>query len=533
MSGRQGLPDAAAISRRLKAMGKETKIGLAVIGVLVTIFSVLLVRHFRAGHLPPRGTEMAQTPIEPLSSAGMSSVDTSVTSSESIAGSKLWDTPSETVAQVPTEDPYPNELADSSPTDDPYAQPIETAAADDPADAAPTAPVGRSPFHRGPAVETPAAAPAATAATNPLRRASVTMPLEDAGAPYSEPETAEPEGTLMTLPPADGVAAAEPADSEFGQYGSTSSAAEPHDPFAATAPVSQADAAARDPFEAAPQAVMADEPAPAQDAFGVQGHFQDAGDSTGQFAEDEIGQSGEDEFPDAPSGPNAFDRQRSTAQNPATQPRQQFAPSDWQASPPAAQREMAEPHVAQPQMVQPQMAQPQMAQPRFTQPDAPAPLPIENGKYTVQPGDTLWSISEAVYGTGGYFKALGEHNRRVLPHSDVLAVGSQLSVPPREDLECDYPSLCPKPRKSALVSPRAQSYPARPVSGRDIYIVNEGDTLFDIARHELGKASRWAEIYELNRDLLGEDFDYLRPGTELRMPPREVQSTAQGGTSRY
>ena len=36
----------------------------------------------------------------------------------------------------------------------------------------------------------------------------------------------------------------------------------------------------------------------------------------------------------------------------------------------------------------------------------------------------------------------------------------------------------------------------------------EGDTLFNIARYELGKASRWVEIYEFNRDLLGKDFNY-------------------------
>jgi nucleoid-associated protein YgaU len=53
-----------------------------------------------------------------------------------------------------------------------------------------------------------------------------------------------------------------------------------------------------------------------------------------------------------------------------------------------------------------------------------------------------------------------------------------------------------------------------------VYVVAQGDTLFDIARYELGKASRWAEIYELNRDVLGEDFDYLKPGLELTMPSK-------------
>jgi nucleoid-associated protein YgaU len=57
-------------------------------------------------------------------------------------------------------------------------------------------------------------------------------------------------------------------------------------------------------------------------------------------------------------------------------------------------------------------------------------------------------------------------------------------------------------------------------SGRT-YKVAEGDTLFTIARYELGKASRWAEIYELNQDLLGKDFNYLRPGMQLRLPEEE------------
>ncbi|MCC6124327.1 MAG: LysM peptidoglycan-binding domain-containing protein [Pirellulales bacterium] len=59
---------------------------------------------------------------------------------------------------------------------------------------------------------------------------------------------------------------------------------------------------------------------------------------------------------------------------------------------------------------------------------------------------------------------------------------------------------------------------ARHLRGSRSYTVVEGDTLFDIARCELGKASRWAEIYELNQNALGKDFDYLVPGTELALP---------------
>jgi nucleoid-associated protein YgaU len=48
--------------------------------------------------------------------------------------------------------------------------------------------------------------------------------------------------------------------------------------------------------------------------------------------------------------------------------------------------------------------------------------------------------------------------------------------------------------------------------------VEEGDTLYDIARYELGAGGRWPEIYQLNAESLGDDFDYLRPGTKLVLP---------------
>ncbi len=53
----------------------------------------------------------------------------------------------------------------------------------------------------------------------------------------------------------------------------------------------------------------------------------------------------------------------------------------------------------------------------------------------------------------------------------------------------------------------------------------EGDTLFNIARYELGKASRWVEIYELNRDVLGKDFNELRPGMRLVLPETDRPDT--------
>ena len=68
-------------------------------------------------------------------------------------------------------------------------------------------------------------------------------------------------------------------------------------------------------------------------------------------------------------------------------------------------------------------------------------------------------------------------------------------------------------------------------SGGRTYIVAEGDSLFDIARSELGKASRWVEIYDLNADVLGKDIDSLTPGTRIVLPDDNAQQAAP--LSRY
>ncbi len=93
-----------------------------------------------------------------------------------------------------------------------------------------------------------------------------------------------------------------------------------------------------------------------------------------------------------------------------------------------------------------------------------------------------------------------------------------------------YAELCPKQRKAPPAHSTLVPASTRHRVGERVYVVGEGDTLFDIAKYELGKATRWAEIYELNRDVLGDEFDYLRPGTELVLPHagRDAESVTRG-----
>jgi len=143
----------------------------------------------------------------------------------------------------------------------------------------------------------------------------------------------------------------------------------------------------------------------------------------------------------------------------------------------------------------------------------------ENGSYTIQPGDSYWTISEKLYGTGGFFRALAEHNREKFPQERKLSVGETIMAPTAEQLTGEYPGLCPKPGHRDVAVQRARIMTtSTPVGCGKSYSVQEGDSLFDIAKYELGKASRWVDIYELNRDVLGTQFDYLTPGMQLVLP---------------
>ena len=57
-------------------------------------------------------------------------------------------------------------------------------------------------------------------------------------------------------------------------------------------------------------------------------------------------------------------------------------------------------------------------------------------------------------------------------------------------------------------------------AGNSVYIVQQGDSIYKIAKQELGSARRYREIYDLNRDHLPIGQDTLTAGTELLLPGR-------------
>lgn len=91
------------------------------------------------------------------------------------------------------------------------------------------------------------------------------------------------------------------------------------------------------------------------------------------------------------------------------------------------------------------------APPPVGQPSTTAP--IESTKraaqprpqnYVVQAQDSYWTIAERVYGSGSYYKALYEHNRRISAAADRLQPGTEIAVPDLNMLRENYPELLPR-----------------------------------------------------------------------------------------
>jgi nucleoid-associated protein YgaU len=153
--------------------------------------------------------------------------------------------------------------------------------------------------------------------------------------------------------------------------------------------------------------------------------------------------------------------------------------------------------------------------------------------YSTRPGDSYWKISERFYGSGAYFKAVYEHNRRSIRDPDRLQAGVDLNIPDEATLRRLYPELCPAGTRKPTAAGRATRAVATTRNTGAAYVVEEGDTLYEIARRQLGKSSRWGEIFELNRDVLGDKLDALSPGTELVLPGDARRGTATHQTGGF
>lgn len=107
--------------------------------------------------------------------------------------------------------------------------------------------------------------------------------------------------------------------------------------------------------------------------------------------------------------------------------------------------------------------------------------------YTVQPGDSLFSIAESELGDGSRWPEIFDLNRDQIADPRLIFAGQELLLPSAEP-------------------PTTRSFFVRP-----------GDTLWGIADAELGGGGRWPEIVDLNPGKI-DDPNLIHPGDVLRIP---------------
>lgn len=133
--------------------------------------------------------------------------------------------------------------------------------------------------------------------------------------------------------------------------------------------------------------------------------------------------------------------------------------------------------------------------------DGLEPSPVSELMFhLVQPGETWSGLAQRYYGDAGRVDLLRQANE----DRELLVAGEEIFVPVFD-------------RSTASRGEPRATLPADR-GGERRYVVQEGDSLWRIAKQHYGKGSRFMEIFEANRDVLKDVDALLVPGTRLRIP---------------
>lgn len=146
--------------------------------------------------------------------------------------------------------------------------------------------------------------------------------------------------------------------------------------------------------------------------------------------------------------------------------------------------------------------------------------------YTVQPGDTLWSIAVKFYNDGYKWPEIQKANN--LKSSDALEKGKQLTIPKIEGASPVAIATTPTPEPTTTPQPTEATGPTGPSGGTETkvgqtlststdkeYTVVKGDTLWDISVRHYGTGYRWVDIARANKLT---NPNLIHPGNVFTLP---------------
>lgn len=144
------------------------------------------------------------------------------------------------------------------------------------------------------------------------------------------------------------------------------------------------------------------------------------------------------------------------------------------------------------------------------------PIPEDQTEYTVQEGDSLWSIAQRRYGSGYNYVDIIDANHDVLPNPDSLAVGQTLTLPDVQPPQSDT-AMADEPTEEMNQDEQTDSNQQNQETDMQTteYTVQQGDSLAIISEKVYGTQENWQRIAEANAIM---NPDHIAVGMKLMIP---------------
>jgi len=144
--------------------------------------------------------------------------------------------------------------------------------------------------------------------------------------------------------------------------------------------------------------------------------------------------------------------------------------------------------------------------------------------YTWKEGDSWRGIADTYYGDWQRLDVLKRHNegRMDVQPGETVFVPVFAGERPTAAAEPAGAMVAKDAAPTNSVAKSGKKGASEPkteakASGKKMHVVTNGESLWKIAKAELGDGNRWKEIYEANRDLLDKP-ESIKKGMRLRIP---------------
>jgi len=145
----------------------------------------------------------------------------------------------------------------------------------------------------------------------------------------------------------------------------------------------------------------------------------------------------------------------------------------------------------------------------------PPTAPSGPRRYTIKNGDSFWTIAKAEYGNGAYWSHIQRANPGI--DSSRIKVGDSIILPDKNEVVA-------VPTAAAARTPSAADVVN--IDATKQYRVQPGDNLSSISKKLYGRFDKWAQIYELNKELVGPNPAALKRDMILALPEPPIRSLA-------